>query len=420
MIHLIRYSVLLLMLLLTRMANSQSLSIDDCQSLAEKNYPLSKQLDIISKAQSYTLENVARSLYPQISILGQYTYQSDVTGLPFQLPNVAMPTLDKNQYRLYLDVNQTVYDGGVNKAMKTQVMANAALEEDKLKVEIYKLKERVNQLFFGILLADEQLKQIVVLKSDLNSGLARMSASVEAGVALKSNEDAIKVELLKLEQKIIELNSMRKSYLNMLGLLIGQELTDNSVLVQPTELVSNPQINRPELKMFDRQMGTLMAQESMLKAKLNPKVSLFVQTGFGKPALNMLSNEVQGYYIGGLRLSIPLSGLYTYKNERSLIDAYRQTVEIQKNTFMLNVNMAKTQSELETEKFSKLLESDNEIIRLRVSIKEVALTQLENGIITSFDYIREVNAEDNARLNMIYHKMQLIMSEYNQKIITGN
>lgn len=420
MIHLIRYSVLLLMLLLTRMANSQSLSIDDCQSLAEKNYPLSKQLDIISKAQSYTLENVARSLYPQISILGQYTYQSDVTGLPFQLPNVAMPTLDKNQYRLYLDVNQTVYDGGVNKAMKTQVMANAALEEDKLKVEIYKLKERVNQLFFGILLADEQLKQIVVLKYDLNSGLARMSASVEAGVALKSNEDAIKVELLKLEQKIIELNSMRKSYLNMLGLLIGQELTDNSVLVQPTELVSNPQINRPELKMFDRQMGTLMAQESMLKAKLNPKVSLFVQTGFGKPALNMLSNEVQGYYIGGLRLSIPLSGLYTYKNERSLIDAYRQTVEIQKNTFMLNVNMAKTQSELETEKFSKLLESDNEIIRLRVSIKEVALTQLENGIITSFDYIREVNAEDNARLNMIYHKMQLIMSEYNQKIITGN
>lgn len=420
MIHLIRYSVLLLMLLLTRMANSQSLSIDDCQSLAEKNYPLSKQLDIISKAQSYTLENVARSLYPQISILGQYTYQSDVTGLPFQLPNVAMPTLDKNQYRLYLDVNQTVYDGGVNKAMKTQVMANAALEEDKLKVEIYKLKEMVNQLFFGILLADEQLKQIVVLKSDLNSGLARMSASVEAGVALKSNEDAIKVELLKLEQKIIELNSMRKSYLNMLGLLIGQELTDNSVLVQPTELVSNPQINRPELKMFDRQMGTLMAQESMLKAKLNPKVSLFVQTGFGKPALNMLSNEVQGYYIGGLRLSIPLSGLYTYKNERSLIDAYRQTVEIQKNTFMLNVNMAKTQSELETEKFSKLLESDNEIIRLRVSIKEVALTQLENGIITSFDYIREVNAEDNARLNMIYHKMQLIMSEYNQKIITGN
>lgn len=420
MIHLIRYSVLLLMLLLTRMANSQSLSIDDCQSLAEKNYPLSKQLDIISKAQSYTLENVARSLYPQISILGQYTYQSDVTGLPFQLPNVAMPTLDKNQYRLYLDVNQTVYDGGVNKAMKTQVMANAALEEDKLKVEIYKLKEMVNQLFFGILLADEQLKQIVVLKYDLNSGLARMSASVEAGVALKSNEDAIKVELLKLEQKIIELNSMRKSYLNMLGLLIGQELTDNSVLVQPTELVSNPQINRPELKMFDRQMGTLMAQESMLKAKLNPKVSLFVQTGFGKPALNMLSNEVQGYYIGGLRLSIPLSGLYTYKNERSLIDAYRQTVEIQKNTFMLNVNMAKTQSELETEKFSKLLESDNEIIRLRVSIKEVALTQLENGIITSFDYIREVNAEDNARLNMIYHKMQLIMSEYNQKIITGN
>lgn len=420
MIHLIRYSVLLLMLLLTRMANSQSLSIDDCQSLAEKNYPLSKQFDIISKAQSYTLENVARSLYPQISILGQYTYQSDVTGLPFQLPNVAMPTLDKNQYRLYLDVNQTVYDGGVNKAMKTQVMANMALEEDKLKVEIYKLKERVNQLFFGILLADEQLKQIVVLKSDLNSGLARMSASVEAGVALKSNEDAIKVELLKLEQKIIELNSMRKSYLNMLGLLIGQELTDNTVLVQPTELVSNPQINRPELKMFDKQMGTLMAQESMLKAKLNPKVSLFVQTGFGKPALNMLSNEVQGYYIGGLRLSIPLSGLYTYKNERSLIDAYRRTVEIQKNTFMLNVNMAKTQSELETEKFSKLLESDNEIIRLRVSIKEVALTQLENGIITSFDYIREVNAEDNARLNMIYHKMQLIMSEYNQKIITGN
>ncbi len=401
-------------------ANGQStgLSIDTCYALARLNYPLLQQQGLIEKSSSYTIENATKGYLPQFNINGQATYQSDVIQFPAQLPGVTQ--LSKDQYKFFAELNQSIYDGGTIKQQKKVIQANAQVEQQKLEVELYKLQERVNQVFFGILLLDEQLKQTELLQQDIQNGIRKTQGAVDNGAAFKSSVDLLKAELLKVVQRSIELQANKRAFIDMLGLLTGQVLDESTKLAIPSNPGLSQNINRPELLLFDYQRQTLDVQNGLLLSKNRPKIGLFFQGGIGRPAFNFLSNDFDPYYIGGLRLNVPLSGFYTLKNERKLLDLNKKTVDVQRAVFLFNTNFALKQQNAELSKLQALIRADEEIIVLRGSVKNTASVQLENGVITSNDYLREVNAEDGARQSKILHDIQYLMAAYNLKTTTGN
>jgi outer membrane protein TolC len=403
----------------TLMANAQlaSITLDSCYVLAKRNYPLVKQYELITKSNEYTLENLSKGYLPQINISGQATYQSDVTQLPKGIPGVKV--LSKNQYKIYAEANQVIYDGGVIKGQKKLQEANSMVDLQQLEVELYKLKDHVNQLYFGILFIGEQLKQNALTENDIQLGLYKINAQIANGTALRSNADVLRAELLKAEQQKIELNANRNAFMNMLGLFINKTLNENTAFAKPPNIIPSLEIRRPELLMYDYQNKVFDAQNNLLTAKNNPKLSFFIQGGYGRPAFNILSNNFDPFYIGGLRLAFPISGFYTIRNERELIRIRRESIDVQKNTFLFNTQFALKQQSADITKFQHFLETDDEIITLRTNVQKAALSQLENGIINSSDYLREVNAEDGARQNKILHEIQLLMAQYNERNTTG-
>lgn len=416
----IKFSLLFLLLLANINAQSQKpLNLEDCYSLSKQNYPLIKQRELIQKSKEYSVQNASRSYLPQIAINGQATYQSDVTSLPIKLPGVEVPSLNKDQYKIYAEVNQTLYDGGMIQQQKRLQEANAVVEDQKLEVELYKLKERVNQLFFGILLIDEQLKLTELLKKDIQNGIKKTDAAISNGVGFKANGDVLKAELLKVNQRVTELKSNRRAYAEMLSLFINQAVDETMVFVKPQNPLLSQTISRPEITVFDNQSKNLEIQNDLLKAKNRPKFNLFVQGGYGRPALNMLSNKFEAYYIGGLRMNWSLGGLYTLKNEKAMIAINRKNIDVQKEVFLFNTDFTLKQQNAEIRKLQELLVADDEIINLRAEIKSSANAQLENGVITSNDYVREVNAEDQARENKVLHEIQLLMAQYAQQTTVG-
>ena len=400
--------------------DSKTLTIEDCYILAKQNYPLIKQRLLIAKSKEFSIQNIANGFLPQINFSGQASYQSAVTQIPIKIPGTDIPEISKDQYKLYGEASQTLYDGGLNKEQKKLQQANSLVEEQNLEVELYTLKERINQVFFGVLLANEQLLQNDLLKRDIQAGLNKTEAAIEFGTALKSSADVLKAELLKASQHAIELQASRRAYLKMLGLFINQTLDENITLIKPESKPVLQTIQRPELLLFNYQQKIFDAQSKLINAKNRPKINAFFQGGMGRPALNFLSNDLEVYYITGIRLNWPLNGLYNAKNEKALLENSSKNIDIQKETFLFNVNLSLNRETEEINKIKTLLSTDDEIIRLRTNVKNTALAQLENGVITSNDYLREVDAEDMARQNKMLHEIQLLLAEYSQRFTSGN
>ncbi len=398
-------------------AQVKSLTLDSCYLLAKQNYPLITQQLLIEKTNAYTIDNISKGFLPQINFAGQATYQSDVTQFPKSIPGV--PELTKDQYRIYAEVNQPIYDGGVIREQKKLEQATSESDQQKLEVELYKLKDRINQLFFGVLLVQAQQQQNELMKNDISLGLDKANAAIANGTALKSSADVLKAELLKAGEQTIELQANRKVFTSMLSIFINRKIDTNTVFVTPPNITPAENIQRPELQMFESQSKIFDAKNNLLTARNRPKISFFAQGGFAKPAFNILSNSFDPFYIGGVRFTFPLSGFYTLKSERALIDLNRQNIAIQKETFLFNTNVALQQQNEDILKLRKILQTDEEIIPLRTHIKETALAQLNYGVINSSDYLREVNAENAAKQNKILHEVQLLVAEYNQRNTVG-
>lgn len=422
MLSLKKYSLLLA--LIPGMVFSQELTkinLSQAYELAQKNYPAIKQRDLVRRTAELTIENISKGYFPQVVVNGQATFQSDVTTIKGSaIPGLNIQSPDKDQYKLTADVSQLIYDGGTLKEEKNTQRMNAAVEEQKVEVELHSLKDRINQLYFGILYIDEQRRQVDLVKQDIGIGIKTVEAQVNNGIAFKSNLNTLKAEGLKTDQRTIELKASRKGLVETLGLFVGQSLNENIVLDNPGVIASlPPTIDRPELKLYDAQTRMLDQQNNVIRSRLIPKTSLFVQGGVGKPGLNLLDNQLKFFYIGGLRLNWSLTGLYTQKKEKELVKVNQQMVDVQRETFLLNTNSELKQQQSEIDKLQLLITSDNEIIALRHSVTDAAKAQLENGVITANDYLREVNAEDQARQTRITHQLQLIQAQVNYQTISG-
>jgi outer membrane protein TolC len=350
-------------------AQEKALTIREAYQLARRNYPMIRQQGLIDKARDYSVSNAAKGYLPQLSVLGQATYQSAVTEfkLPVSIPGVEFPTINKDQYKVYGEVNQVIYDGGNVRTQVRSHEATAQVETQKLEVELYKLNERVNQLFFGILMLDEQMKQNELLKKDLGLGIRKVQALIDNGTAFKSNANTLKAELLKADQRMIDLNASRKAYLEMLGMLTAQQLGDSAVLEKPGDIAVAATVNRPELRVYEAQNRSLDIQSQLIDVRNRPKLNFFFQGGYGRPALNILSNGFDPYYMTGVRLNWSLSGLYTMKKDRQLIQNNRDAIQLQKETFLFNTNLTARQQNAELDRFRQLLATDDEIITLRES-----------------------------------------------------
>mgnify|MGYP001266277335 CR=1 FL=1 len=400
--------------------SGQTITLDKCLEMAKQSYPLIKQYTLIEKTKEYSIANAQKGYLPQFNVAGQATYQSAVTQVPISLPNMDIPVISKDQYRLYGEVSQSITDLFTAKDQKEYINANSEIETQKIEVELYKLRERINNLFFGILLIDAQIQQTELLKKDIQSGIEKTSVAIANGVALKSTADNLKAELLKADQRTIELKATRKGYADMLALFIGNPIDENTNLEKPQRQIFTNTINRPELRLFDLQKKSFDVQEKLITAKNLPRVSLFFQGGLGRPALNMLNPDFQGYYITGVRLNWNLTGFYTYKNEKKILANNQSMIDIQRETFLFNTNLTLKQQNADISKMQELIETDRSIITLRESVKNTTQNQLTYGTATTNDYLIAVNAEDQAKQSLILHEIQLLMTEYNAQTTAGN
>lgn len=414
------FLLILIVSLDSRAQQADHFSLEQAIQLARQNYPLIKQKDLVKQVTQINLQNLDKNFLPQFSLSGQATYQSDVTRIDIPIAGIKIDPPSRDQYKILADVNQLVYDGGYIKQQKQSQQLNGEVEDQKVEVELFKVKERINQLFLGVLYIDEQKKQAQLIRLDLQTGIKNVDAQVQNGVAFKSNLNLLKAELLKTDQRLIELQSGRKGLIDILALFIGKTLDENIVLERPrATAIPVPDINRPEIKLFTDQSKFLDQQKNLIKAKNLPRTSLFVQGGYAKPALNFLKNGFELFYIGGVRLNWSLGGYYTSKKEKQLVDINSKIIDLQKETFLLNTNTQLKQQQSEIDKLNLLLVSDEEIINLRKSVKDAARAQLENGVITANDYLREVTAEDQARQTLITHQLQLLQAQINYQTIIG-
>jgi outer membrane protein TolC len=398
------------------------LTLEQCQELSKKNYPLIKQKELISQTREYTIANVHSGYLPQFTLNAQVTYQSDVTRVPIDLPGLAIKPLSKDQYKVYGEVNQTILDGGTIKQNAAVADANSQVEQQKLGVELYKVRDRVNQIFFGVLLMDQQLVQADLVKKDLQTSLSRMEASIQNGISFRTNADILQAEILKTNQRIIETKSMRSSYLDMLSIFINQPLDDGTSLVAPqiTSVTESADIARPELNLYNTQKLLIASQYHASNTRNMPKLGFFLQAGYGKPGLNVLKNEFDTYYIGGFRLNWNFSGFYNTKRDRQLMEVNSQSIDTQRDLFLFNTKLSLRQNSNDISRLSDLMMVDEQIITLRKRIKETAKAQLDNGVITANDYLRELNAEDLAKQNETLHRVQWMLAQLNYKTTSGN
>lgn len=416
----LKYLIVVALLLNFQLKAQETATLEEVQELAKNSYPLIKRNALLEKTRDYTVENVSKGWLPQISVVGQATYQNEVTQLPFSLPNSLVEPLSKDQYKVYADIQQTVYDGGMISNQKKLAKIQSETEIQKNEVELDKLEERINQIYFGILQSQEQLKQTEITKNDIENGLKKASAQLQFGTILRRQVDVLKAQLIGLEQRQIEIQSIRKNLIETLSLFTKKDFSENTVFEIPEKLLVTGENNRAELKLFTLQQQMLETQKSLVESKNLPKLGAFFQSGYGKPGFNMLSNEFDIFYIGGLRLQFPISGFYTKKNDLALLNTQQQDLQIQKENFLFNQNFSTIRNNEELDKLQKLIQKDEELIALRQSIKKASLAQLENGVINTSDYLREVNAEEQARIQKTTHEIQFLLTQYNQKAQLNN
>lgn len=400
-------------------------SLEECQLLAVQNYPLVARYDLIRQTEQFTLSNIARSWLPQISMSAQATYQSAVTELPDALKGVmanqgmSVRGLSPLQYRGGLDVQQTLYDGGMSKANHSVAKAQTAVEMARNDVDLYQVRDRVNDLYFGWLLVEERLRQNDALAALLKANVEKIESLYENGVAMACDVDVLRAELASIRQQRTELEATRTSLQQVLALFCGKEIGN----------VSKPEVRlaadqrRPELTLFDQQLELLTAREKTLRAQLMPRIGLMVQGYYGYMGLDMYrdmfhrSPTLNGLL--GAKLSWNLSSLYTHKNDRNKLMISRLEVENAREIFLFNQSVLSTQEQQNIKRYQELMAEDAEIVKLRRNVREAAEAKLNGGIIDTSNLLQELTREHQATVNQSIHEVEYIKAIYELNHIQG-
>ena len=406
-------------------------TLEECQQAAERNYPLIRQYDLIRKTTQLTVANIQKGWLPQVSASAQATYQSDVVSWPSEMKilmtnmGIGLKGLKKDQYRVGIDVNQTVYDGGVISSQKAIAREQGKVQEAQTEVNIYNVRMRVNEMYFSLLMLDEQ----ILLNRDLQELLAgnerKLEAMVKGGTAAESDWQSVKAERLKVVQQATSLESQKRMLTMMLSAFCGIEVKSvEKPVVQAGSGVLTSENHRPELRALDAQIGLLNAQEKALNAALMPKLGVFAQGYYGYPGLNMFEDMMSHKWslngLIGARLTWNIGALYTRKNDKAKLQVQRDLTESNREVFLFNNRMEQIQQNEDIARYKLLMADDEEIIELRSAVRKASESKLSHGIIDVNDLVREINQENAARVQQSIHEIEMLKQIYDNKFTINN
>lgn len=399
----------------------QLLTLEEAYTLAENNYPLGKQIGLLEKKTEAEIDILKKEKLPKINLNAQATYQSDVIHLPLNQPGLNIEPPNKDQYRATVEANQLIYDGGTIEAGTKLKKAELETDRQQVIVDLYQLKNRVNQYYFSALLLQEQKKLMLTKKDLLNERLKEIESGVKHGAVLLSNEQVIRAEIMKIDQQLAQIDFDSKKAYEKLSLLIVKKLDSNTVLESPSMLYQ-PEVDnqRPELKLFDLKENQLETSKDLISKSLFPKISGFAQAGYGNPGLNMLDNSFQDFYMVGLKLSWNVFDWGNADRKKQSADISKQIISNQRETFLVNNEIEQKDAKNDIGKYEEMLRGDDGIISLREEVLKTATSQLKYGTITSSDYITELNHLYEAKINQQLHKIQLDLTIANYNVIIGN
>ena len=385
-------------------------TLSECVEKARNNYPQIQELGLIREAEKYDLSTASQSWLPQLTISGKAQYQSKVVEMPFEIPEFKF-NLPHDQYSLVGEVSQTIWDGGSTASKKRLVSADAKIQSKQLEVSLYGLRQKVENIFLGILLIDKQIAQNEIAVKSLYRNRESVLAGIEHGVSYQSDLSIVDVNILNYKQTISSLHADRQAYVDLLGRLTGEDLSQAQFVEPPVDLpIDTATLARPELQLYKAQLEQTQIQRRDLQSNLYPKLNLSLQGGIGRPGLNILKNEFEPYYTVGVKLQWNLGALYSRKNDIRKIAVQKERIERQQEAFVLNTMLDVTDQLNEVHKAEQVLAQDREIIRLREEIRQAGEEQYKQGVIMLTDLMEMIDEEFNARVAQSLHQVQLVMA----------
>ncbi len=405
---------------------SPAQTLEECQNAAEKNYPLIRQYELIAKTTDLTLSNIGKNWLPQISATAQATYQSDVASFPNQMQGLYqqigldMKGLKKDQYRVGVDIQQTLYDGGMTSSQKDIAREQGNVQAAQTEVSLYQIRKRVNEMYFGLLLLNDQITLNKDLQALLEGNEKKLTSMVKNGIAAESDLKNVKAERLNVVQQHTNLESQKRMLQTMLSTFCGLEVTHPQ---KPSVTEPSSNNNRPELHLFDAQLRLANAQERAIDAALMPKLGVFAQGFYGYPGFNMFEDMMSHKWslngMIGMRMTWNIGALYTRKNDKTKLQIQRDMTENSREVFLFNNRLEQIQQNEDVMRYKKLMEADNEIITLRSAVRKAAESKLSHGIIDVNDLVREINQENSAKVQQSIHEIEMLKQIYDNKFTTN-
>jgi len=401
--------------------SQQSLTLEDCYNLANKNYPLAQQSDLFSQKTGLETATLSKGRLPKVDLNAQASYQSEVTHLPIAIPNSSVPIPNKDQYRATLDVNQLLYNGGMIDANIKVKEAQNKTQQQQVEVNLYQIKTRINQLYFATFLLQEQAEILFAKQKQLDAKIKEVKSGVKYGAIPPASEKVLEAENLKIKQQLSGVKYDKKRALGGLSLLTNTDFNENTILAKPiVKFNLKSENNRPELKLFELQSEQIELSKNVISKSNLPKINAFGQAGYGNPGLNMLDNSFQTFYMLGIRANWNILDWNKSKLEKETLSVSKNIVASEKETFLLNNKLQLGETEDEIKKLEEIIMSDYEIITLREQILKTSDAQLKNGVITSSEYLTELTNLFEAKTNQKAHEIQLLLAQANYQVITGN
>lgn len=402
---------------------SRAQTLEECQQAAEKNYPLIKQYGLIAKTTQLTVKNIQKGWLPQVTASAQATYQSAVTAWPesmqtmYQQMGLNMKGLRKDQYKIGIDLQQTIYDGGAISSQHNIAQQEGKVQEAQTETNLYQVRRHVNEMYFSLLSLNEQIQLNEDVKALLQSSEKKLSAMVKGGTAATSDLDNVRAERLSVEQQNENLKQQKLMLQRMLSVFCGLEVNDTQKPA-PIQIASSVN-NRPEMRLYNSQLELTEAKEKALDTQLRPKLGLFAQGFYGYPGLNMFEDMMNRKWslngIVGVKLSWNVSAFYTHKNDKAKLNAQRGMIENAREVFLFNNKLEEIQQSENISRYQTMMKSDDEIIVLRTNVRKAAESKLAHGIIDVISLLREINNENAAKTQQSIHEIDMLKEMYNLK-----
>ena len=413
-----RILIILILFGSLEMLSQQVITLQECYELAEINYPLAKQSQLFESQNQLDKDVISKGKLPQLSLDAQATYQSDVIEVP--IPNAGIEPPNKDQYRATLSVNQLIYNGGATDASLNLKSSQLKAKQKQVEVNLYQLKQKINQLYFSVLLTQETKLLLKNKQEQLEAKLKEVKSGITYGILLTASDKVLEAELLKLNQQFLETESNKASLIYTLSSIIGQPLNGSSIFQMPflqTEI--NTELNRPELELFNLKKEEIESTETLISKQNSPKLLGFATGGYGNPGLNMLDNSFQPFYTVGVKLNWNVFDWNSNKKQRESLSINKEIVDSESETFKLNTNIELDQQQKEIAKIEGFISSDLDIINLRKEVLKSADSQLKNGVITSSAYITELTNLYEDENTLLKHTIQLQLAKANYNTIQG-